>query len=110
MSNFARTGLRPDRCTHCGGEVVWGTLQNGQHRPFNRQPVRPADVAPSARFAYSRRAGAVVNLDGERHPPELVLIEHACREYAEWRERQRLAKLHAFSADSIRDALTPEDR
>jgi hypothetical protein len=38
-------------------------------------------VAPAERYAYSRRFGAVVCLDGERHLPPLVLRSHSCARY-----------------------------
>lgn len=107
MSRRPERGLRPEACSHCGGPIVWGTLQNGRRRAFNRRPVLANDVDPTARYAYSRRVRAVVNLDGERHCPPLVLIEHACREYAEWRERQIDAQLFAFSTETILEALDP---
>lgn len=73
--------LRPDDCRHCGGPVVWGTLQNGRNRCFDRTPQPCAAVAPAERYAYSRRFGAVVCLDGERHLPPLVLRSHSCTRY-----------------------------
>lgn len=87
------SALEPDTCTHCRQPVVWGTLQNRRRRSFDRKPVPAADVAPGDRYAYSRRIGAVVNLDGERNAPSRVLVPHRCREYAEHRERQRIAAM-----------------
>lgn len=101
MTAAPEHGLRPAQCTHCRRDVVWGTLQNGRHRPFDRQPVPAADVVPAGRYAYSRRLRAVVNLDGESRTPALVLVEHSCREYAEWRQQQRDAELLAFTGDPI---------
>lgn len=70
--------LRPGDCRHCGGPVVWGTLQNGRNRCFDRTPQPYAAVAPADRYAYSRRFRAVVCLYGERHLPPLVLRSHTC--------------------------------
>ncbi|GAA4455522.1 hypothetical protein [Phytohabitans houttuyneae] len=78
MTASALSPLRPDDCRHCGGPVVWGTLQNGRNRCFDRAPQPCAAVAPTQRYAYSRRLGAVVCLDGERHLPPLVLRGHVC--------------------------------
>jgi hypothetical protein len=81
MTASALTPLRSDDCRHCGGPIVWGTLQNGRNRCFDRAPQPCAVVAPADRYAYSRRLGAVVCLDGERHLPPLVLRRHVCARY-----------------------------
>jgi len=78
MTTFALNPLRPDDCRHCGGPIVWGTLQNGRNRCFDRTPQPFVTVPPADRYAYSRRSRAVVCLDGERHLPPLVLRSHIC--------------------------------
>lgn len=99
------TALEPDTCTHCGRPVVWGTLQNRRRRSFDREPVPAAAVAPQDRYAYSRRAGAVVNLDGERRTPDRVLVPHRCAQYAAWREEQRIAAM-AIDHDTLIAAVS----
>lgn len=72
--------LRPADCRYCGSMIVWGTLQNGRDRCFDKQPIPIVEVAPRDQYAYSRRLRAVVCLDGEARPPALVLRAHRCRE------------------------------
>ncbi|GAA4703884.1 hypothetical protein Prum_021750 [Phytohabitans rumicis] len=85
MSINAPKPLRSDECRYCGGPVVWGALQNGRNRCFDRDPQPCAAVAPADRYAYSRRFRAVVCLDGERHLPPLVLRSHDCTRYKQAR-------------------------
>lgn len=73
--------LRKTTCTHCGADIVWGTLQNGRHRSFDANPLPRDNVPPADAYAYSKRRGAMVCLDGEPHPPTQVLQAHYCQQY-----------------------------
>jgi hypothetical protein len=96
--------MRNATCKYCAAEIVWGQMLNGQFRSFDRAPVPIADTAPATRYAYSRRARAVVNLDGERNPPPRVLVMHHCAQYAAAR-RAELDKALTVDGSTMLEAL-----
>ncbi|MBM0201938.1 hypothetical protein JNW90_01545 [Micromonospora sp. STR1s_5] len=69
-------------CTHCKQPVIWGVLQNGRSRTFQPELVMAHTVADKERFAVRNGRPFVVDLEGIRHDPDmLVLTPHYCAEY-----------------------------
>jgi hypothetical protein len=94
--------MRPairDTC-RCGRPVWLGLLPNGCRLAFELEPVAPVLHNPRDVYAYHRRQGAFVDLDGVRRPPGEALLAHYCPD-AELIGVDLLAELLPQAADRI---------
>ncbi|MCX5070848.1 hypothetical protein OOJ91_33930 [Micromonospora lupini] len=91
------------KCSDCKRPVIWGRLQNGRSRTFQPDLVKASEVpAEKERFAVRRGEPYVIDLEGIRHSPDmLVLVPHYCAEYRERRQNRNV--------DSLADLLPSDD-
>ncbi len=84
-------------CRHCERPVIWGRLQNGRRRAFQSELVVASEVPERERFAVRKGGQAVIDLEGIKHDPQmLVLTPHYCREYFEHRQMRNVDRLSAM--------------